>query len=89
MTDLSSDLAAIRVRCLQAPALPDLMAYAGDAIIDRAHLLARLEEMRGALNRVRDYFHALDYGGKKEADMIVDDIRKRVSISLRPLDVPG
>ena len=83
MTDLSSDLAAIRARRAYCSAFCHTCCY------DLPRLLARLEEMRGALNRVRDYFHALDYGGKKEADMIVDDIRKRVSISLRPLDVPG
>ena|SRR3990167_2587473 len=104
MTDLSSDLAAIRARCeayanAHAPyseddlwelnLTPDAVPFFLHAQSDLPRLLARLEEMRGALNRVRDYFHALDYGGKKEADMIVDDIRKRVSISLRPLDVPG
>ena len=95
MSDLASDLAAMRARCENLPALPDIVAYAADAIADRKLLLARLEEMQEALEGVKESMsvlreswpqHGVARGSFEGAFSGCD---KAIDTALRPLQAPG
>ena len=103
MSDLATDLAAIRAWCKKEPSDKERADWIADAIEDREVLLARLEEMREVLERLNGWIeHGLpevphegshtpesgcDINCMNEAQLSKD--MGLVTSALRPLGEPG